>query len=225
MIIPPTIKIFAVGVDLGMAAESTAFAVVERLKPPGWDAGRDCPPEKAALHVRQLRRFPPGTQYVEIATNLADLLRSQEFTATTERTVYGTVREISVQVHLVLDQTAVGTPVTEMILEKAGRPLARRVVISGNHTETYSEGFYLIPKQTLIGRLEVLLETTRLKFAGGLPETRHLADELVKYRGRTTVNRVLTVDTWREQPADDLVFAVALACWRLQQPQFQYEFI
>jgi len=32
-------------------------------------------------------------------------------------------------------------------------------------------------------------------------------------------------DTWREQPSDDLVFAVALACWQLQRPQFTYEFI
>jgi hypothetical protein len=225
VIIEPIRRRFAVGLDLGKAAENTAIAVAERVNPPGWEGQRECPPEKAEVHVRQLQRFPPGTYYREIAKRLAEVRKSVELTATKEHADSGALGRIIARVDLIVDQTVVGTPVTDMILREAGVLSARRVAISGNQAETYLDGIDHIPKQTLVGGLEVLLETGNLKIAESLPAARQLADELVNYRGRKTPNAPLTADTWREQPSDDLVFAVALACWQLQRPQFTYEFI
>jgi hypothetical protein len=139
-------------------------------------------------------------------------------------TRYNTISEIEISVQLVIDQTAVGARIADMIVTGAGRS-ARRVILSGTHTEDYSDGLYRIPKQSLVGGLEVLLETKRLKIARGLTEARHLTDELVNYRNRKTSNLAFTADTWREQPSDDLVFAVALSCWQLERPQFWYQFL
>jgi hypothetical protein len=224
VIIEPTRRHFAVGVDLGKAAETTAIAVAERLNPSGWDGLRECPPEKARLQVRQLRRFPPGTYYREIGKGLAEVLKSVELTATKEHADSGALGRIIARVDLIVDQTVVGTPVTDMILREAGVLSARRVAISGNQAETSSDGIDRIPKQTLIGGLEVLLETGRLKIAESLPAAQQLADELVNYRGRKTPNAPLTVDTWRELQNDDLLFAVAIATHELTRPQFTYEF-
>jgi hypothetical protein len=224
MIIPKTRKIFAVGVDAGKPAETTAHAVVERRNPRGWTDPNDAPPDKAEFHVRDLRRHPPGTQYVEIASAVSALFGTKELSDDRELTPRKTIRTVDLSVDLVIDQTAIGEPVADMILDKIGRP-AKRVVISGTHADDYSNGVYRVPKQSLIGGLEVLLETKRLLIAEALSQTRHLADELVNYRGRPTPTVPTSVDTWREQPSDDLVFAVALACWRLRQESFRYEFI
>src|SRR5262245_5095941 len=63
MVIPYTEKFFAIGLDIAPPGETSAFAVVERVKPQGWNPETRCPPEKADLHVRNLQRFPPGTLY------------------------------------------------------------------------------------------------------------------------------------------------------------------
>ena len=224
MVIEQKRRHFAIGVDLGKSAETTAIAVAERQNPAGWDDPRECPPEKAIVEVKHLHRFSPGTLYQDVAKGISETLKAKELTETKERTVHGTVRDMAIRVDLIVDQTAVASPVADMIVQQIGAPYARRVVLSGTLGEAYADGLYHIPKQALIGGLEVLLETRRLKVAGSLASARQLADELVNYRGRKTPNAPLTADTWREQPSDDLVFAVALVCWQLQRPPFFYEF-
>lgn len=237
MILTSNRQHFALGVDLGKVAETTAIAVVERMNPSGWTGPGDCPPEKAQLDVRHLLRFAPGTYYRTVSREIRELLQSDELAGVRDRTVYvqiqgqaipRTVREAvkeAVRVDLIVDQTAVGDPVSDMILREAGATFARRVVLSSTLSDQYSGGLYRISKQTLVGGLEVLLETGRLKIAEKLASARQLVDELINYRGRKTPNVPQTADTWREQPSDDLVFAVALACWQLLRPQFSYEFL
>jgi hypothetical protein len=103
---------------------------------------------------------------------------------------------------------------------------ARRVKISGNHDgRRLVDGCYEISKQTLIGGLEVALETKQLKINRCLPEVSHLVDELVNFSNRKTM-RGATGDVWREGPSDDLIFAVALSLYEAQQPpDFSYEFL
>jgi hypothetical protein len=225
MVIQQKRRHFAVGVDLGKSAETTAIAVAERQNPPAWDEAEECPPEKAVIEVRHLHRFQPGTLYQDVAKGIYETLKAKELTETKERTAHGTIRDVAIRVDFIVDQTAVATPVADMIVQQIDVPFARRVVLSGSLADTYDDGLYRIPKQALVGGMEVLLETRRLKIAESLASARQLADELVNYRGRKTASVPLTVDTWREQPSDDLVFAVALACWQLQRPQFTYEFI
>ncbi len=224
MIIPRTKKVFCLGLDLGKAAENTAIAVVEKVAPAGWNALVDCPPDKAEFHVRHLDRLPPGTYYTDVTKKVGAVLSCPALSDTKEITTYKTVREIDLFVDLVIDQTAVGEKVTDMIVGLIGKQ-ARRAVLSGTQGESYSGGLYHVPKLSLIGGLDVLMETKRFKIPEDGQHSRQLIDELLNFRGRKTSLAALTADTWRDQPSDDLVFAVALACWRLQQPGFSYEFV
>jgi hypothetical protein len=112
-----------------------------------------------------------------------------------------------------------------MILSGVKRTFPKCVVLTNDYIERETDGLYSIPKQVLIGNLEVLLETGRLKIAESLTETSTLAKELIGYRERRTTP--LASMCWREEPADDLVFAVGLACWKLHQPPsiFEYEWL
>jgi hypothetical protein len=183
------------------------------------------PPDLIELRVRMLKRFPPGTHYIDAGKHVAELLRLPEFGEVKELNGPNPPRIVRAKIELVVDQTAVGGRIADMVLRSAGSAVASRVVIAGGHVETYAEGLYHLPKQALIGGLEVLLETRKLKIAEGMRETKLLTDELVNYRGRTTSANSMSAETWREQPSDDLVFATALACWHLQKQPFWYEFI
>ncbi len=69
----------------------------------------------------------------------------------------------------------------------------------------------------LVSVVQVLLQSERLKIARALPEAQTLTSELLAFK----VSISLTghdsygndVGPWRENPHDDLVLAVALACW------------
>jgi hypothetical protein len=221
IIIPKTKKTFAIGVDVGKAAESTAVAVVQITNPVGWDPCADCPKDKLEFQVRFLKRFPPNTTYLEVGKLLAEQLGARELTDKIEITPRKTVRSVDLYVGFVIDQTAVGPPVVNFMEQTVKRP-STRVVLTDSHAGGYSpDGFYRVPKQALIGDL---LETGRLKIAQDLPDVRALTDELLNYRSRKTSTSATMTDTWREQPSDDLVFAVALAVWRLRQHDFSYEF-
>jgi hypothetical protein len=123
-----------------------------------------------------------------------------------------------------VDQTAVGKPFADMIIKNLSRD-GWRVIISGTHSVSSIDGIYHIPKQTLTSTIAAMLAVDSLKIGENVPAKQDLLVELIHYTERRTSTSALGVDTWREQPADDLVFAVALACWQLQQSGFWYEFI
>jgi len=155
---------------------------------------------------------------------LSEVLASPELNQTKEGTASKTIRDIDLTVCLVIDQTAARKPVVDMILKTLARP-ARRVVISGSHNPGYSDGHYNVPKPELISLLQAGMGWGLLKFAEEMPELKDLVDELINYQDQKT-NAMPLPDEWREHPSDDLVFAVALACWALQQElRFSYEFL
>jgi hypothetical protein len=215
-----TRKTFAVGVDLGWPPDGTAIAVVERVHSPS--SPTDPPSNQPSLHLRYLKRFPPGTSYPDIARSLSDLVNSEMQAESKEKTVFG-IRDVDLTIKLAIDQTSVGSSVVDMILEIVDR-FGRRVVIAGYHTQRYSDGHYIVPKQELISLLQARLGTEHLKFAKDLAEVKLLVDELIQYQDRKT-NTMRSADAWREHPSDDLVFAVALACWVLKEGEFGYEFL
>src|SRR5260221_2850474 len=108
MIKPKTKKVFCLGLDLGRAADNTAFAVVEKVPPADWNEPGDCPADKAEYHVRHLDRLPPGTHYTDVAKKVLAVLNRRTLNDTKEITTDKTVREIDLFVDLVVDQTAVG---------------------------------------------------------------------------------------------------------------------
>ena len=80
---------------------------------------------------------------------------------------------------------------------------------SGEGWQGAAEG---VSKRTMIGATQVKLQTERLRVAKGLVLGQALFDELLNFRMRQPRTDT-SVEAMRENPHDDLIFAVALACW------------
>ena len=75
------------------------------------------------------------------------------------------------------------------------------------------QGRDLSAGQPLHGTLQVLLQAGRLKIADAIPDARVLVEDLLAYRVKITANAHDVYEPWREGAHDDLLLAVALACW------------
>ena len=70
-----------------------------------------------------------------------------------------------------------------------------------------------MPKQELLGTIQVLLQTRRLQIAKALPDSELLVRELEAFRMKPPADSDDPTADWRDGPHDDLIFAVALAGW------------
>ncbi len=217
---------FIIGLDLGQSNDYTALCVVERVvspRPPpsapyrpltyygggGTNVNGDpmlgvavisLPPSDtrvASYHVRHLERPPLGTKYPVVVARVKEMLATPPLSAHTP---------------LVIDKTGVGTAVVDMFDAAGMQPWAvtitggDEVIRDGRHTK--------VPKRELVGNLVMLFQSERLKIAEGLAEGPVLVNELVNFKVK--VNLATGHDSyeaWRESIHDDLVLAVALACW------------
>jgi hypothetical protein len=184
------------GLDLGQQQDFTALAVLEQTFAPD--------PEKKGASVRHyacrhLERFPLGTPYPALVPRLRRLVSAGRLRGCT----------------LVVDQTGVGRAVVDVL--RAARLLVPvcAVTITGGYAVTgAADGSTHVPKQELVGTLQVLLQSRRLKIAQALAEARTLEQELANFRVKITAALNETFGAWREGQHDDLVLAVALAAWR-----------
>jgi hypothetical protein len=189
-----------VGLDLGQAHQYSALTVLERRIA---SHGRTIADVRPCEAIRHLDRFAPGTPYPEIAAAVRDVLKTQE--------VSGAM--------LMVDVTGVGKAVKELFYDELWNrvtctfvPLA--VVGSGPVLAGGSPSCGIpVPKLELVGTMQVLLQTKRLKIADSLPEAAVLVRELEMFPAATPVLRGESVEQWRERDHDDLVLAVALAAW------------
>ncbi|HWE49243.1 MAG TPA: hypothetical protein VG273_05620 [Bryobacteraceae bacterium] len=82
------------------------------------------------------------------------------------------------------------------------------------------ESRYSVPKQELIAVLQIALENGRLRVPRKLKEAGALAREMINIQvtpGAGTGRARIGADGYGEH--DDLVMALALACWRAGRPQ------
>jgi len=161
--------------------------------------------QEIRYHLRHLERFELGTPYPKVITRTGDLLNS---------------RAIRKRATLVADATGVGRPVIDMFDQAGLTPVA--VTITGGDTVNRHGSNYRVPKRDLVSTLQVLLQSGRLKIAKQLPEAKTLVDELLNFKVKITVNANDTYGTWREGVHDDLVLAVALACWYGELNKFDF---
>ena len=92
------------------------------------------------------------------------------------------------------------------------------VTLTAGHAVTGGEdGILHVPKRELVGTLQVLLQTRRLRVSRSLPDAAVLVQELENFRARVTTARQETLESWREGRHDDLVLAVAMAAWLGEQ--------
>jgi hypothetical protein len=187
MTLPEDARYF-LGLDLGQASDFTALCVVAKVPRPGL---------RPHYAVRELIRFPLGTPYTEIVPKVVDMTLNLSKECPTV---------------LVLDATGVGRPVVDMFRE---RIKCAAITITAGSTDSYDEvnDVHRIPKKDLVGFLQVLLQDQRLKVAKSLPLADVLAKELLNFKVKITAAGNETFESWREKDHDDLVLALALACW------------
>jgi hypothetical protein len=180
------------GLDLGQMADYTAFALV----------GREYRDEGgvpvAHYAVRNLHRWPLRTSYADIVDDVVRLY--------SDSPVAGSA--------LVVDRTGAGMAVVDH-LRRAG-PNARLVpaLITGGAGSSASDEGWSVAKRELAGTLQVLLGTRRLQVVPSLPLAGALTQEMATFKVKinlATGNE--SFEAWREKDHDDLVLAVALACW------------
>jgi hypothetical protein len=177
---------FFVGVDLGQAKDYTAISILER-------------PESErpyTYHVRHLARAR-GEPYPEIVSRVVMMMNSPALAG---------------KAKLVIDQTGCGRPVFDLF--KAAKMWPIGVSITGGDSVSHEGRAWRVPKRDLVGALQVLLQTGRLKVASKLELGPILQAEMLNFKVK--IDPATAHDSysaWREGDHDDLVLAVALAAW------------
>ena len=100
------------------------------------------------------------------------------------------------------------------LLRKAG--LGGKLVpvsISSGETEGKVGMYHTVPKRDLVTGVQVMLQQEGLRIAAGLEMGETLIREMTEMRVMVTVAGRERYGVWREGKHDDLVLAVALACW------------
>jgi hypothetical protein len=187
---------FYVGLDLGQANDYTAIVVAEKIPPEGSD--------DYELHVRWLERFR-DVLYPDVAAHVKRLMEAPQLRG---------------EAALAIDSTGVGIAVCDL-LRRSGLTFDS-VKITGGDTEIQS-GYdsYRVPKRDLVGNLQVLLQSGRLKIARSLEHADTLRAELLNFRVKINVATAHdSYEAWREGDHDDLVLAAALAAWKAQKGEF-----
>lgn len=183
---------FYIGLDLGQSHDYTALAIAERIDlPTGGKSKAGC------YHLRHLERFKLGTSYPAVVERVMGLLTTEPLRGRSK---------------LVVDATGVGAPVVDLFRDAELNPAA--VTITGGTSVTSVAGSMHVPKRDLVSTLQVLFQGERLKVAEGLPEAQTLVKELLDFQVKINVATAHdSYGPWREGGHDDLVLAVALACW------------
>lgn len=114
---------------------------------------------------------------------------------------------------LVVDATGLGMPVVEMLAAARLPCTVMPVVMTGGFGEHSDGRIWHVPKMDLLGGLHGLLEREELKIARRIREAGSLVQELTKVEARVRGNGRVRVGAEGSGVHDDLVIAVALACW------------
>lgn len=182
---------FFVGVDLGQAQDYTAICVLERLK-----SSTEANKKQFTYHLRHLERVR-GMPYQSIVDRVAKLMHTPELEGETS---------------LVIDQTGCGRPVFDMFTEGELDPVG--ISIHGGDATTHDGRNWRVPKRDLVGCLQVLLQSSRLKISSELALGPILQQEMLNFRVKIDpITAHDSYSSWRDGDHDDLVLAISLACW------------
>lgn len=207
---------YYLGLDLGQAADYSALAVIEEpiyVPESGWLSAADLTPQQAEwyaaaghrwrdqaptkppLWLRTLYRYPLRTPYPAVVEDIIRRLGGRD-----------TYRGDAV---LIVDGTGVGRAVVDMF-RYASLPCAMdNIVITGGVKAERSH----VPKRDLIGAVQAVLQTERLQVARHSEQTETWQQEMQNYAIKLTDTGHDTYNARGDSKHDDLVLAVALACW------------
>ena len=201
---------FVVGLDLGQSSDPSALAVIERVRGvldsgseferhTGLSGRRQKPVEY--FDVRHLQRLPLGLSYPNIVRCVRDLIECDPLE----------------NAELIIDETGVGRAVGDIFVAEGMAP--KRISITAGAEATRGQGSdrFHVAKTILISTVDALLHTGTLRFAAALSEAGTMKDELLDFRRKLSDAGRATYAA-RTGKHDDLVLAVAIACWWLTRP-------
>jgi hypothetical protein len=199
------------GVDLGQVQDNTAICVMRYSKTPLETFKTKRSRMNNCAHVVEqdievrydvvhLQRVPLGTDYVEVAQHVKELL---------ERPPLNDHDNVS----LVIDETGVGRVVGDILVKAGLSPI--RVTITAGNEQKRGEGHcrYNVSKTILVSGVDAMLNTGQLRFAEALLDAPALKNELANFQRHVGAANRASYGA-RVGQHDDLVLAVALATWR-----------
>jgi hypothetical protein len=194
---------FFAALDLGQVSDFSTLAIIERIQLVGdWDPVAFAWKKRTMLRLRYLERIPLGTPYPDVVSRVKDVTRQVASEGVCE---------------LVVDGTGVGRPVVDLLRRSGLSCKLSAAIVTGGIAGSYSDGYHHIPKKDLIGGLQLALQLGSLRIAGGMKFGPALVTEMAEMRVRISPSGNEQFGAWREGTHDDLVFAVALACWAVRK--------
>jgi hypothetical protein len=186
---PQSSRFFA-GLDLGLARDFSALAIVERFAIPDPDRDGYTP---FRFDVRELKRWRLGTSYPAIVADLKGMYAGPP------------LRDSP----LAIDGTGVGRAVVDMVRSAGITARCQSFTITSGEATVGAS----VAKKDLVGAVQVPLQGDRLRFAGALELTPVLVRKMEAFRLKVTAAHDETFEGWRERDHDDLVRALALAVY------------
>lgn len=193
---------YTLGLDLGKERDYSALVVAERIQVFSEelrDRANAPLPDHDQFHVLHAQRIPLKTSYARVVDVVSDYMRQPPLIDQTQ---------------IVIDKTGVGSGVVDMFKEayKKGR-LGHRWPRAYTITAGEKEGNFTVPKQDLVSTIEALLQTGRLFVAEGALDAKALRHELQSFRAKMRKSGHVAFEADRDADHDDLVVALAFACW------------
>ena len=191
------LKEYYFGVDLGQANDYTALSVVERNQPVIQKGDILKNTGEHFYNLRYLERLPLRTPYPDQVQKV--------------KALYEDERLAKEQKFLIVDNTGVGRPVSDLFKKAGINPIS--INITGGHETHRVTGGYNVPKRDLATNLQVFFQNGRLKVARGIKEVDTLINELMNFKIKVNPDTGHDRYEHREGEHDDLVLSVALAVW------------
>jgi hypothetical protein len=189
------------GFDLGQRRDPSALAVVERadvvldeMDYVTWERLR-----ARYYRLRFLERIRLGTPYPDAVGRVREVVRRPEMAGRTT---------------LTMDATGVGAPVLDMVRRADLGCGVTPVTVTGGERESHAGGMWNVPKKDLMAGLQLMIEKRELRLSRKVASAHLLGRELADMESRMNRAGHVVYGAWREGEHDDLVMALALACWR-----------
>lgn len=201
------VSTFYAGLDVGQVNDWTAIAIVERIHceafyPNIRELVREAAEQPVRLDLRHLERIPLGTLYPDQVDMVQRILLDPRVP----------------DVRTYMDMTGCGRPVFDMF-KRAGLPNLSGIMITGAQGPAKRMPYgYNVGKAELVNRVQVEMQTGRLRFGRKVQNVERLVRELKEFRAKATTAGHMTFNA-REGQNDDLVLAVSYAVFGALRPR------
>ena len=192
------IESYIFGLDIGQQNDFTALIGLKKCEYAATPEEPDLTVPETDYHVGHIERFELGTSYPNIAKRVQAIVNSRPRFA-------GAM--------LAIDQTGVGRPVVDIFRLLPMQCSLIPITITGGHNASEHDDGWHVPKKDLVGVVQVLLSSQRLKFPRKLAGVDVLVAELQSFKVKITAAANEQYGEWRIGKNDDTVLGSALGLW------------